>query len=91
LQKRSRDAPLTQDEQVFSQEYPTVFEHMQGGEFNEKAFKKYLKYRSKNPVIYNTEEKSIKDLCYYPLQIFKMANPHCSNHTLTTFSTQLTN
>ena len=44
--------------------------------FYTKPFIKYLEFKRKQPLVYTDTDKCVKDLCYYPLQVFKHLNNH---------------
>jgi hypothetical protein len=48
-----------------------------------------MEFRKKQPRIYTTEEQSLKDLCKYPLLLWKYANPRCDQKEYLAFKSKL--
>jgi hypothetical protein len=59
------------------------------GMFYTEPFKKYLQFRKKQPYIYTKEEDSLRDLCKYPLLLWKYTNPHYDQRTYLAYKEQL--
>lgn len=39
-------------------------------------FRKFIEFRKTQPRVYTKEEDSLRDLCRYPLLLWKHLNPH---------------
>ena len=74
----------------YSLEFPTVFSSIvHQGVFYAEPFTKFIQFKKKQPRIYTAEEDSLRDLCRYPLLLWKYMNPHYDEQVYRNFKTQL--
>ncbi len=52
-------------------------------------FRKFMEFRKKQPRIYTAEEDSLRDLCKYPILLWKHMNPHYDQNEYLAFKTCL--
>jgi hypothetical protein len=72
----------------FSLEFPTVFGSIvHQGVFYCEPFRKFMDFRKKQPRVYTKEEDSLRDLCRYPLLLWKHTNPHYDTQVYRAFKT----
>ncbi len=52
-------------------------------------FRKFIEFRKTQPRVYTKEEDSLRDLCRYPLLLWKHLNPHYNQEEYLAFKSQL--